>query len=191
MDQDNFIGNGKHLKVLLEAVEKNDVTVWNSFVHKQGPYFKADLRGVAVEAEDLAKINLRYARLQKAVFKQCDLTKANFEKADIVDAEFNTCNLSGASFVGCNLKTASFEDTELKGIILGRKIKVKAVKKTVIPEGLEKDEALWRKLKQQELQERAIAYNEESRKQEEKKRRAEEEHKKKRESPLFELNEDN
>ncbi|WP_053228000.1 pentapeptide repeat-containing protein [Spirochaeta cellobiosiphila] len=190
MEQDNFIGNGKHLKVLLDCIEKSDVSIWNSFVRKQGPYFKADLKGLILEAEALAKINLRFARLQGAFFKQCDLTGANFSGSDITDATFNSCNLSGANFGGVNIKAASFEDTELRGIVLGRKVKVKAIPKTKIPDDLDKDDPLWRKLKQLEMQESAVAYNKEVQREAAKKKQEEDAHKLQKDSRLFELDEE-
>lgn len=150
-EQENFNGNGKHLKVLLSAIEKKQIQIWNDFAKAQGSGFIADLTGVKVEGAPLAGINLAGAKLGQANFDGCDLT--------------------GADLTGAQLKGATFRGAELKNAKIKVAPKIKAVRKGAVevqpdgktierefPEEAYNDPALLRKLRFQKMQEQALAH---------------------------------
>lgn len=117
-EQENFLGNDKHLKVLRKAIESENMAVWNEFSSSLGPHFKADLRGADLQGQTLCGINLRGARLDEVCFDGCDLSSAD---------------LTGAVLNGATFRGATLNATKMK-VPVRVKAKVKAVETTEAPE---------------------------------------------------------
>jgi hypothetical protein len=96
LDQENFIGNDRHLKVLAKAIAEQDMEVWNRFCHSMGPGFSPDLRGIDLTGAPLHGANFRRARLQNAKLCEADLSKANFFEAKLIGASLKGAVLKGA-----------------------------------------------------------------------------------------------
>ena len=59
-DQTGFTGNERQLKVLIKALEEENILIWNKFNKQNGPRFKANLKGV----------NLSHLNLKKSTFPE-------------------------------------------------------------------------------------------------------------------------
>lgn len=110
-EQERFLGNDKHFKVLKKAMESDNVGQWNEFAASLGPHFRADLRGADLTGQNLSGINLRGARLDDVCFDQCDLSFAD---------------LTGAVLTG-----ATFRESVLKSTKMKAPVKVKTAKAAV------------------------------------------------------------
>jgi hypothetical protein len=96
LEQENFIGNDRHLKILAKAIAAGDMEVWNRFCHSMGPGFSPDLRGIDLSGASLKGANFRRARLQNADLSQADLTQAIFFGAKLTGASLKNATLKGA-----------------------------------------------------------------------------------------------
>jgi len=98
--QENFYGNGKHLKMLLQSLESGSPEIWNRFCRSMGPAFAPDLSGIKLEGRDLRGYQLARARLAKANLRGANLTGIRLESYRIQGAD-----LSRAQIKGSGLKT--------------------------------------------------------------------------------------
>ena len=71
----------------------------------------ADLRDALLSGSDL-----QYAQMKSANLRRADLSSVNFLQADLEDADLVGANLMGANLAGVNLKDADLQDADLKGI---------------------------------------------------------------------------
>jgi hypothetical protein len=94
--QENFIGNDKHLKVLLQASQARDPALWNDFSSSMGPRFRADLRGADLQGAYLAGMKLTGARLEGARLDNADLSGADLTGSELTGTSFRDANLTGA-----------------------------------------------------------------------------------------------
>ncbi len=102
--QKNFNGNHKHLGILLDALEKEKIRLWNGW-RLENPLELPDLKGINLVGENLVGINLTGADLSGA-----DLSKANL----------STAELSGVVLVGATLVETKFIHATIYGGGLGR-----------------------------------------------------------------------
>lgn len=102
--QNKFNGNSKHLSILLDALEKENMRVWNDWRLENAEELP-DLKGINLVEEDLIGINLIGADLSGA-----DLTKANL----------STSELSGIILVGANLVETKLIHATIYGGGFGR-----------------------------------------------------------------------
>ncbi len=137
-----FVGNAKHLKLLLSATDSKDPGLWNSFVSTNGPAFSADLRGADLSGKDLSGFHLQNARLQNS-----DLKGTNFTNADLTKASLTGAQLEGADFKGA-------------------KIPRPKVKVNIVPPPEGEDQGPYRKLRAQKAQEAAQEFLKERREKE-------------------------
>lgn len=111
-DQERFLGNDKHLKVLKKAMESDNVAQWNEFAASLGPHFKADLRGADLSGQNLSGINLRGARLDEVSFDQSDLSFADLTGAVLTGATFRESVLKSTKMKApVRVKTAKSADS--------------------------------------------------------------------------------
>ena len=75
--QNNFKGNNKHLSVLLDALEREKIRLWNDWRLENSSELP-DLKGINLIGENLVGINLIGADLSGA-----DLSKANLSTAEL------------------------------------------------------------------------------------------------------------
>lgn len=115
MDQENFKGNERQLKLLLKAIRENDITTWNSFVKSSGKYFVANLAGINLSFLDLKEINLKGANLVGANLEGTNLERANLERAKLMQANLENTTLSNARIKSAYLKEASLKNSVAKG----------------------------------------------------------------------------
>ena len=104
-----FRGNPHHLALLTDAVAKNDMTLWNSFVRKSGSSFRARLAG-----SDLAGFDLGEARLDGADLTDSDLSGAILIRANLGNARLRGCILVGADLSSARLNNTDFTNADLK-----------------------------------------------------------------------------
>ena len=103
-----FRGNPHHLAVLTEAIDKNDVTIWNSFARRSGGSFRARLAGAS-----LPNVNLNEIRLVGA-----DLSDTNFSGASLVHADLSNARMRGAALDGADLTGARIVGTDFSSALL-------------------------------------------------------------------------
>lgn len=128
MEQENFTGNERQLKLLLKSIRENDISTWNNFVKSSGKYFVANLSGINLSFLNLKEINLSGANLSGANLEGCNLTRANLDRTKLMKATLDNCNLSkaiisnsyltDASLQNCNAEGANFKESDLTGVNL-------------------------------------------------------------------------
>jgi len=124
-DQSNFKGNKEHLRIILEASDKKDISIWNEFVKKQGNKFIANLKRADLKEAELCGINLMYANIEEANLEEANLKganlmftnieKANLKWIDLKEACLCGINLMYANLEGANLQNTDLEEANLKG----------------------------------------------------------------------------
>lgn len=115
MEQINFTGNERQLKLLLKAIRENDIPSWNNFVKTGGKYFVANLTGIDLSYMDLKEINLKGANLKGANLEGCNLTRANLDRTKLMNANLNNTNLSKAVITNSFLKEATMQNSNAAG----------------------------------------------------------------------------
>ena len=103
------MANEEHLKLLKEAIQKKDITMWNGW-RLNNPHFRPDLSGAV----------LRGANLKQARFWRADLRGANLENARLSGADLWQADLSGAVLQRANLKQANLSKADLSKADLSR-----------------------------------------------------------------------
>lgn len=109
MNQENFKGNERQLKLLLKAVREDNISSWNNFVKTSGKYFVANLAGINLSFLDLKEINLKGANLVEANLEGANLTRANLERTKLMKANLTRANLDRAKINNSYLKDAVLE----------------------------------------------------------------------------------
>lgn len=104
-----FRGNPHHLSLLTDAVHKNDMTLWNSYVRKNGSSFRARLAGA-----DLAGFDLGEARLDGADLTDADLTGAILIRTNLGNARLRGCSLTGADLSGARMNHTDLTNADLR-----------------------------------------------------------------------------
>lgn len=102
--QKKFNGDLKHLRILIDALEKGKIQIWNEW-RLENAIELPDLKGINLVGENLVGINLIGA----------DLSDANLSKANLSTAE-----LSGVIFAGATLVETKFIHATIYGGGLGR-----------------------------------------------------------------------
>lgn len=128
MDQENFKGNERQLKLLLKAIRESDIPSWNAFVKSSGKYFVANLTGINLSYLNLKEINLSGANLVEANLEGCNLTRANLERTKMMKANLNQTNLTKAiitnsylkeaTLINCDATAANFKESDLTSVNL-------------------------------------------------------------------------
>lgn len=102
-EQSDFQGNREHLEVLLSALNKNDIPIWNKW--KQGQ---------ASGSIDLKGIDLSYSKnLREIDFSQTDLSSAAFCNSSLEDITFHQANCSWVDFNDSIIKKVDFSKATL------------------------------------------------------------------------------
>jgi len=138
-----FRGNAHHLSRLEEAVRAGDAAIWNTFVRRSGPGFRARLAGADLSGWDmgefrldgadlcdaslagavLVRANLSGARLRNADLSGADLTgarlnRADLSRADLKKARMNQVKARGAVLIDADLSEARMDDADLTSATL-------------------------------------------------------------------------
>ncbi len=103
-----FEGNPRHLSLISEAARTGNISLWNSFVRRGGPQFRARLAGAQLAGLQLGEINLSGADLRKA-----DLSGASLIRANLTGARLAECNLSSANLTKARASGADFTRADL------------------------------------------------------------------------------
>ncbi|MES9854622.1 MAG: pentapeptide repeat-containing protein [Candidatus Thiodiazotropha sp. L084R] len=85
-EQHTFIGDEKHLAVLLESIEQGTCKIWNNW--RIGNQETPDLMGVQLSRADL---------------RNYDFSATAFDDSDLANVNFTSCVLSGANFYRANM----------------------------------------------------------------------------------------
>ena len=80
---------------------------------------RADLEGVNFEGAELAGASMRRANMREAYLVNADLSGANLENADLEGARLDGADLSGANLNRANLEGANLTGANLSGAQLG------------------------------------------------------------------------
>lgn len=115
MEQNNFSGNERQLKLLLKAIRENDITIWNNFVKSSGKFFVANLAGVNLSFHNLKEINLSGANLKDANLEGANLTRANLHRTKLFSANLSDTNLTKANITNSFLKDAILTKSNAEG----------------------------------------------------------------------------
>jgi len=128
VEQTNFTGNERQLKLLLKAIRENDIPSWNNFVKSSGKYFVANLAGIDLSFINLKEINLKGANLVGSNLEGCNLTRANLERTKLMRANLNNtiltkaiiCNsyLQEATLINSDATGADFRESDLSNAVL-------------------------------------------------------------------------
>lgn len=112
------MANEEHLKRIMEAAQKQDISLWNKWRQEQKDV-RPDLCGA-----DLKRVILKGAYLQGAILRECNLRGADLSQADLTGADLHGANLvlahfigaraAGADFSGANLLDANLSDADLR-----------------------------------------------------------------------------
>lgn len=111
--QDNFQGNKEHLKMILEASDRNNVKEWNDW-RRKNPHVEPDLRHARLDECRLEFINLDNAKLTGASFMGAHLLKASFNGARMTNCSFEFVGAYGADFKNTKCNNANFERADLR-----------------------------------------------------------------------------
>ena len=103
-----FRGNPHHLTILIEAARKGDISLWNSFVRKNGSSFRARLAGA-----DLSGLSLPEIRLDGADLTDADLSGAILTRANLSNARLRGCCLSGTDLTAARLNHTDLTNADL------------------------------------------------------------------------------
>lgn len=90
-----FEGNGKHLDILFDAIEKNNISIWNNW-RRSNSHVKINLKGLRLFGVDLSKINLENADISNAYLFRVDLEKSNLAGSNLSKSVAHICNFSEA-----------------------------------------------------------------------------------------------
>lgn len=107
--QKNFKGNRKHLELLLDAVEKENINIWNDWRTKN-----------LTTTPLLSGINLSNAKLENAILNYAILSEANFEEANLQNVNLYLSICEKANFSGANLHVANLARANLSKAYLVR-----------------------------------------------------------------------
>ena len=94
------MAHADHLKLIKEAIEKKDVTIWNRW-RRENPDVGPDLRGAELSGADLSgeywlDVN------PGVILTRLDLSGTNLSSANLISA-----NLSNVDLIGTNLSSAN------------------------------------------------------------------------------------
>ncbi len=97
----------QHLKMIHEAIERHDVSIWNNW-RQEHPDIRPDLSGT-----DLRRADLKNAALQGVIFRDANLRGTDLSNSDLSGADLNRANLVRAHFSAANLAEANFSGANL------------------------------------------------------------------------------
>jgi uncharacterized protein YjbI with pentapeptide repeats len=139
-DQSEFTGDADHLRVMLEADDKQDPSVWNDW-RNQNRDVRPNLEGADLSEVVLHEINLQFTNLKGAnlssakitaafdyaVLDGCDARGAFFwtsrfdetqlTSATLTGTQFNNSRIIASNFSGATLTGAQFDDCYLEDSI--------------------------------------------------------------------------
>ena len=131
-DQPDFKGNPEHLKVILDAINKKDISIWNRW-REANREIIPDLKGIYLcgddfEEECLIGVNfyntdLKFAALHKANLIRSNLSKANLFSSDLSYSNLYNVNckestISESNLIHADLKEADLRDADLHGSVI-------------------------------------------------------------------------
>lgn len=128
-EQLNFNGNQEHFNLMIEAVEKGKISIWNYSIYDRISNFKgADLKGIDLceanlanaflQQAELSNSNLRGSNLNGANLRGANLKKANLSAAQLTNADLREADLSGAFLSNALLNGANLQDALLEGAVM-------------------------------------------------------------------------
>ena len=124
--QKHFKGNRAHIAVLLDAISKDDIGVWNSWKQKNSvlPDLRyANLKRARLTGIDFSGANLQHSNLQGAELCASELSGVNMSYCDLDGARFchsiiHTGNFFKARLTNANLDSALLNNSNLSNAIL-------------------------------------------------------------------------
>jgi hypothetical protein len=111
------MANEAHLAILKEALEKNDIEIWDQW-RTNNPSVEPDLSEADLSTANLHQVNLSSTNLRRAILIKANLTDAILTKATLIEADLSEANLSWADLSQANLYEAKLQWASLIGITL-------------------------------------------------------------------------
>jgi uncharacterized protein YjbI with pentapeptide repeats len=108
------MANKEQLKLIKEAIKKNDIGIWNKW-RKENPDVKADLSRAHLMGADLSAADLHAAHLIRADLSAADLRGADLSAADLSGTNLRGTELSVANLSGADLSAAHLIGADLRG----------------------------------------------------------------------------
>ena len=117
-DQPDFKGDPKHLEIILDAINKKDISIWNRW-REANREIIPDLHGVYLSGNDfeeecLIDVNLSNTDLKYSVFNKTNLSNANLYKADLYSSDLSNANLHNSNCRGATISESSLIHTDLE-----------------------------------------------------------------------------
>ncbi len=111
-EQEQFIGNDKHLKVLRQASQAHNASLWHDFIATMGPRFRADLRGADLQGFWLVGFRLAGAHLDGANLSDADLTGADLSRASLRGARLQKAVLTNTKLSPTKVKVVASREEQ-------------------------------------------------------------------------------
>ncbi len=110
------MANEDHLKLIKEAVEKKDITIWNQWRRENADVrmdlSHADLSGANLSGADLFEVDLLGANLLFANLSGANLLFANLSEANLIGTNLLGARLLFANLLGANILRADLRDVK-------------------------------------------------------------------------------
>lgn len=91
------MANDEHLAILMDALDKNDITIWNKW-RDDNPNITPDLREADLNGKDLGGANLTSSLLENVEMNQANLQSANLSRVNLINAKATKANFREVKF---------------------------------------------------------------------------------------------
>ena len=116
-EQPDFQGNKEHLEIIMDAIKKKDISIWNTWRKQNGTVIpnlkRIYLRGNCFDTGCLVGADFSGVDFTEAILYETNLEKANFKKANLFCVDLGNANLSDA-----DCREANISETNLIGATL-------------------------------------------------------------------------
>ncbi len=126
-EQPDFKGDHEHFAILLNAIEKGDIALWNKW-RELNKGIVPELIGAYLNETDLNGANFSHTNFDKATFHKASIKQANMDnanlnctdlsQADFLQASFNNAYIYGANLIHSDLSEANLQDANLSTSLL-------------------------------------------------------------------------
>jgi len=126
-EQPDFTGDKTHLEILIRAIKKKDISIWNRWrqdnKNKVPNLQRVYLNGECFNSKCLKGADFSNANLKEAIFHGSDLIRVSFKRADLSFVDFSNASLyktdcQGANISNVNFICAKIKETDMRGVSL-------------------------------------------------------------------------
>ena len=116
-EQPDFQGNKRHLKIIMNAIMKKDISIWNKWRKKNRKVIpnlqRIYLRGNCFDTSSLVGADFSQVDFKEAILHETNLEKVNLKKADLCCVDLGNANFSNADCRDANISDTNFTGTTL------------------------------------------------------------------------------